>query len=126
MKIEFKKVPFTQKSFNFITNSVKLEGTFCRISPTLVKIKATLDGNIEVDCCACGKEFNTEISEELNLILSQGVFEAEAKFDEVVIETMDDFIDFEEVINSEIESIRADYFVCDACAESDEEINYEI
>lgn len=85
-----------------------------------------MDGNIEVDCCACGKEFDTKISEELNLILSQGVFEAEAKFDEVVIETMDDFIDFEEVINSEIESIRADYFVCDACAESDEEINYEI
>ncbi len=126
MKIEFKKVPFTQKSFNFIANSVKLEGTFCRISPTLVKIKGTLDGQIKVDCCMCGKEFETEISEELDLVISQGLFEAEAKFDEIIIETMDDFVDFEEIVESEIESIKADYFVCDVCAKTDEELNYEI
>ena len=39
MKIEFKKVPTTKKELETSFNSVKIEGTFCRISSSLVKIE---------------------------------------------------------------------------------------
>ena len=51
MKIEFRKVPQIEKELEFIYNSVKIEGTFCKISQSLVKIDAVLKGNTEIDCC---------------------------------------------------------------------------
>ena len=51
MKIEFRKVPQITKELDVSYNSVKIEGTFCRISSSLVKIEAVLIGNTDIDCC---------------------------------------------------------------------------
>ncbi len=40
MKIEFRKVPSTAKDFSTSFASVKLEGTFCKISSLLIKVDA--------------------------------------------------------------------------------------
>ena len=54
MKIEFRKVPQTAKELVVDYNSVKIEGTFCKISQSLVKIDAVLKGSTDIDCCRCG------------------------------------------------------------------------
>lgn len=126
MRIEFKKVPFVEKEFSYETNSVKIEGTFCRMSPTLVKMKSKLTGILTVDCCACGSEFEIELDEDLNFVISAGPFEAEARFEEIVIESMDEHIDFDEIINSELESIKSEYHTCIECEEASCEVDHEI
>ena len=77
MKIEFKKIPQEKKEFNTSLNSVKIEGTFCRISSSLVKIEASLIGNIEIDCSRCGALDTLVVNEELKLLLSDGVFKGD-------------------------------------------------
>ena len=116
MKIEFKKIPQEKKEFNTSLNSVKIEGTFCRISSSLVKIEANLIGNIEIDCSRCGALETLNINEDLKLLLSDGVFKGnEDEF--LVIEIENSLIDFDEIIQSELNSIKSDYHLCDECTQ---------
>ena len=64
MKIEFRKVPQTPKELEVEYNSVKIEGTFCKISQSLVKIDAVLKGSTDIDCCRCGITEEIEVDEK--------------------------------------------------------------
>lgn len=117
MKIEFKKVPFTEKEFSASFTSVKLEGTFCKISPLLVKVDANLTGETDIDCSRCGDTMPISVDEKLNFLLSDGIFKDDQKED-LVIEVENNTIDFDEIINSELASIKSDYYCCDNCQDS--------
>ncbi|OCL88056.1 hypothetical protein [Arcobacter porcinus] len=116
MKIEFKKVPQDKKELNTSFDSVKIEGTFCRISSTLVKIEAKLKGEITVDCSRCPNELKINLNEDLNLLISNGIFKG-IEDDFLVIE-VDEIIDFDSIIESEINSIKSDYYLCNSCENS--------
>lgn len=113
MKIEFRKVPVTKKEFQHGYNSVNIEGTFCKISPTLVKVESTLEGTIEVECCRCGDSFKKDINEELNFLISNGVYKGEEE--DLIIEIENEIIDFDEICESETSSIKSDYHICKNC-----------
>jgi len=118
MKIEFKKVPNTQKEFELNLDSVKFLGTFSKISQRLAKIDGNISGEIVVDCYKCGKEFPIALNEKQLYLLSDGPFDSEnIREDELVIEIDDHMIDFDELLVSELESIKIDYHVCDECDE---------
>jgi uncharacterized metal-binding protein YceD (DUF177 family) len=118
MKIEFKKIPQTLKEFETEFNSVKLEGNFCKMSPSLVKIEATLSGTTQIECCRCGASEDLELNEELDFLLSDGIFDKES--DDLVIEIDNGIIDFDEIIQNEVASIQSEYHFCKECANTDE------
>ncbi len=121
MKIEFRKVPFTPKEFETEFNSVKIEGTFCKISPSLVKIDSKLTGNITVNCIRCGEEDTIYLNENMNFLLSDGIYKSDSHDDEEldIIEIDNNIIDFDEIIESEISSIYTDYHICSKCTDID-------
>ncbi|MCV6607299.1 MAG: hypothetical protein OIF32_03730, partial [Campylobacterales bacterium] len=84
MKIEFRKVPSTKKDISTSFNSVELEGTFCKISPSLVKIESTLKGLVPLDCYKCGTSFDKNISEEFTFYVSDGIYSGD--LEELIIE----------------------------------------
>ena len=114
MKIEFRKVPQISKELEIIHNSVKIEGTFCKISQSLVKVDAVLLGNTDIDCCRCGISEIIEVDEELHLLLSDGVYNKDES-EYLVIEVENNLIDFDEIIESELNSIKSDYHICKNC-----------
>ena len=116
MKIEFRKVPQINKELEFNYNSVKIEGTFCRISQSLVKIDAVLKGSTDIDCCRCGITEEIEVDEELHLLLSDGVYKSDES-EYLVIEVENSLIDFDEIIESELNSIKSDYHMCNKCVQ---------
>ena len=103
MKIEFKKVPTIKKELETSFDSVKIEGTFCRISSSLVKIEANLKGNVDIDCSRCGSSEPFFLDEEF-----------------LVIEIENSLIDFDEIIQSELNSIKSDYHICKNCLEDNQ------
>ncbi len=123
MKIEFRKVPFNEKDFKVSLNSVDFEGTFCKISSTLVKIDATLRGNSHITCDRCSKENDITLNEKLDFLISDGVYKNQT--DELVVEIEDGFIDFDEIIHSELSSIQSDYHICDECEQNNKTIEQE-
>ncbi len=124
MKIEFRKVPQQPKEFLLEVNSVKFLGTFCKISSKLVDIKSKFEGSVGVNCCKCGSDFTIPFNEEINFLLSDGVYSSkdERDLDKIIIEIDDNFIDFEEILQSEVESLRSDYHICDNCAKDGDTI----
>ena len=123
MRIEFRKVPFNEKDFKVSLNSVDFEGTFCKISSTLVKIDATLVGSAQISCDRCSKEDEITVNEKLDFLLSDGVYKNQT--DELVVEIEDDFIDFDEIIQSELSSIQSDYHICNECEQNNKIIEQE-
>ena len=114
MKIEFRKAPQTSKELEIDYNSVKIEGTICKISQSLVKVDAVLKGSTDIDCCRCGIREVIEVDEELHLLLSDGVYKKDES-EYLVIEVENGLIDFNEIIESELNSIKSDYHICNNC-----------
>ncbi|WP_321312475.1 hypothetical protein [Halarcobacter sp.] len=119
MKIEFRKVPQTPKEFSAEFNSVKIEGTFCKMSPSLVKIDGKLTGITSITCARCGQDETVTLDEDINFILSDGIYKSSSEEDDLIIEIEDSLINFDEIIESEISSIQSDYYICSECENSD-------
>ena len=124
MKIEFKKAPQTPKKLEVEFNSVKIVGTFCKISQSLVKIDAKLIGNTDIDCCRCGITDNIELDEKLDFLLSDRIIKNDESED-LVIEIENGLIDFDEIIQGELEAIKSDYHICEQCSQNNDDFEKE-
>ncbi len=125
MQIEFRKVPLQESEFEISHDSVKFSGTFSKISQKIAKISAVLSGNITVECCKCGKEIDLPINEKIDLLVSDGVYSSADDENKIVIEIEDHIIDFDEILISEIESLKSEYYVCDVCSNNENLIEIE-
>ena len=126
MKIEFRKIPLQETEFEISSNSVKFLGTFSKISSKLAKINSKLSGNCDVDCCKCGITFDVPVDSDIEFLLSDGIYSSESNDEElVIIEVEDHFLDFNEVLHSELESLRSEYHVCDNCKTNDNLVEIE-
>ena len=113
MKLDFKKIGSSSKSVQTSSQEGHLEGELQR-DKELVDFQGILRGDITVYCKRCGEEFYLPICEKLHLKLSDGIYRG---FDEEadVIEFFDGKIDFDYLINSEMEAIKSDYHLCPVC-----------
>jgi hypothetical protein len=127
MKIEFRKVPIETTDFNIKLNSVKFLGNFSKITSKLTKINSKLSGIIKVDCCKCGDDLDTGIDEDINFLISDGIYIKNERDDKnlIVIEIENHIIDFNEILHSEIESFKSEYYLCDSCKTNDKFIELE-
>jgi hypothetical protein len=127
MKIEFRKAPLNPSEFEIISNSVKFLGTFSKISSKLAKINARLSGNYDVECCKCGTNINIEVNDTIDFLISDGIYVPNQHDDDkfVIIEVEDHFIDFDEILHSELESLRSEYYICDTCKNNNELVEIE-
>ncbi len=116
MKIEFRKVPQTTKELEFDYNSVRIEGTFCKISQSLTKIEANMSGTTDIDCCRCGQTDVITLDENLEFLICDGIFKGKESED-LVIEVQNGVIDFDEIVESELQSIKSDYYLCENCSQ---------
>jgi uncharacterized metal-binding protein YceD (DUF177 family) len=120
MKIYFKKIPSTLKDIEYESNSVKIEGSLSRISAQLVKLDSKMNGRLMAYCSRCGRDIELSLKdEEFNIIVSDGVPSGDME-DDVSFEFFDGYIDFEEIIQSELETIKSDYHICKDCVDTDD------
>lgn len=125
MKIEFRKVPLQGSEFEIDSDSVKFSGTFSKISQKLVKLSGDICGNTTIQCCKCGKDITLDIDEKVDLLISDGIYSSQNDEEDIVIEVENHIIDFDILLNSELESIKSDYFICDQCKISENLIEIE-
>lgn len=127
MKIEFKKIPLQASEFEINFNSVNFLGTFSKISSKLAKINSELSGIYDVDCCKCGITFKIPVEEKIQFLLSDGIYSSENTDVEefVIIEVEDHVVDFNEILHSELESLKSEYHICDACKKNDNLVEIE-
>lgn len=127
MKIEFKKIPLQASEFEINSNSVNFLGTFSKISSKLAKINSELSGTFDVDCCKCGETFKIPVEEKIDFLLSDGIYSSENTDNEefVIIEVDDHVVDLNEILHSELESLKSEYHVCETCKKNDNLVEIE-
>jgi uncharacterized metal-binding protein YceD (DUF177 family) len=114
VEIAFKKIAKEVLNFELLNENMKLSGAVFRKSPDLVLLKADMFGQVSHICDRCGNELSLEINEPLEIFLSDGIYKGEIdKID--VVEFYGGVIDFNEILQSEIESIKSGYHYCSKC-----------
>lgn len=114
MKIAFRKIATSPKSFSLKSEGLELRGTLTRVDSKLSKLDATLSGGLELICAQSGETFIKDFNDPLVLYISDGVWDTQSQsnLDSLdVIEFFDGFIDLEYILQSEIESIKMDYHI---------------
>ena len=101
--------------FELNLDGVKFNGDLKRINQNLVSCKGKIVGEIAHNCDRCGEDINVKLDEDVNLILSDGIYKDDEENLEDVVEFFDGFVNLEEVLTSEIEAFKSDYFYFEKC-----------
>jgi len=119
LKVEFKKISSKPKSFKIEKEGVEFKGEFKKDKDSLVDIVGNISNEIKVTCDRCSKEFMLKLDEDIHIKASEGIFKGNLE-DIDIIEFYNGFIDFNEILNSEIESIKLDYHLCKECKKTED------
>ena len=115
MKIAFAKISASPVPFEISQNGLKFSGNLKRKDSKFIECKGEIKGKIPYICDRCGKEFDLEVSESVNLLLSEGVFNDEKHESLDVMEFFGAEVDVDEILRSEMEAFKSDYFYCEEC-----------
>ena len=115
MKITLRKVGKTPLDFDIKSDEITFKGYLQYDGGKLILLKAKLSGKINTDCDVCADEFDLDVDEEIELFISDGIYESKDDTLREVIESMDSMADLDEILASEIELIKSDYHSCQNC-----------
>jgi len=115
-----RKVTKTPLDFEVKSNEITFKGYLEYHSGKLILLKAKLDGSLEKPCDICAKDFKLSVDEDIEFFISDGLFEDNDSIELDVVESLNGFVDIDELLNSEVELIRSDYHRCDSCEDKDE------
>ncbi len=113
MKIEFKKIPKSGIDFEISDDRCKLSGKCMKIRNNLVKCTGNVSGSFIHICDRCGEDFVAKLNRNIEVYASSGIYEDERFLD--VMEFFDGYVDFDEMLQNEIESYKSEYLYCDEC-----------
>lgn len=126
MVVSFKKVTTAPRTFNIETENLKFFGEFSYFNKNLVKLSGKIIGDIPLECSRCLEVETVNQNVDLEILLSDGLYKQEDHSPELdIIEFENGQIDFDYILNGEIESIQSDYFLCSKCKKTDDfEVEY--
>jgi uncharacterized metal-binding protein YceD (DUF177 family) len=116
MRVEFKKIPSTGIHFETQVEDVCFVGDALKIGKTMVKCTGKLQGSVIHACDRCAEDFRLTLDEPVEVFASEGVYpdiEGEELLN--VIEFFEDSIDFDMILQSELEAFKSDYHYCGQC-----------
>jgi uncharacterized metal-binding protein YceD (DUF177 family) len=114
MKIAFKKLGSQPLHFEVNSDTAFFSGDIILKKSNLAQLNGTITGSISIPCDLCAEEVERSLNEEIVFFLSDGIFEGND--DELdVVEIDNSMVDLDELLKSEIELIKSDYFCCKNC-----------
>lgn len=116
MQIEFKKIPTTGVSFEVSLEDIVVVGNATKIDKTMVRIAGTMSGKVAHTCDRCASEFNLKVDEKVEVFASDGLYEDKSGEDLLnIVEFFDGSINFDTILQSELEALKSDYHYCGGC-----------
>ena len=114
MKIEFKKIPNSGIDFETEQENVRFCGNAKKIGKNLIKTTGILEGSFVHICDRCGENFTKIIKQHFEIYANDGVYKDDV-YDNL-IEFFDGFVNFDTMLQSELESLKCDYLYCAECS----------
>ncbi|WP_233705118.1 hypothetical protein [Helicobacter bizzozeronii] len=116
-----KKIGTHAKPFTCHLDRMELEGQVSRVGSKLYLVEGRLHGVLSVSCALSGTIFDKPISQDLRLLVFDGIYKPTKAQEPIylenglcmetmdVVESLDGCIDLEALLDSEVQSIQADY-----------------
>ncbi|MDB2562587.1 hypothetical protein N9X61_03170 [Sulfurimonas sp.] len=114
MQITLRKVTKTPLDFEVKSDEITFKGYLEYHAGKLILLKADLKGQVETQCNTCGEDFNLEVNEKVEFFISDGLYSGD-NIDIDVVESFNSIADLDELLISEIELIKSDYYSCKDC-----------
>ena len=114
MKIAFHKVHNLDIPFEVTTDLATCKGVLSMKQKNLAKLEGVLEADLALSCDLCGEDVNIHYNEPLNIQISDGTY-SNSNDDLDIIESLDGFINLDEIVDSEINMIKSDYYYCNEC-----------
>ena len=114
MKIGFNKVGSTAIPFEVSKDNLRFSGTLKKFSRSLIELEAKITGEVSVPCDLCAEEIIKPLDESVRFRLSDGIYKDDDHEYEVV-EIENSMIDLDQILNSEVELFKSNYFCCENC-----------
>lgn len=123
MKIPFKSVTPQIKKIDYRLSSdgfdIMLKAQLLRRDSVFVKLDGCFEGKVNLECDSCAEDYEEEIAQEVVLYVTDRVIKRDQLSDDEmsydIVEFPDGVIDIDEVVTSEINSIKLDYHKCKNC-----------
>ncbi|GAB6045326.1 hypothetical protein JCM11957_09240 [Caminibacter profundus] len=96
--------------------NLTLEGESIKNKDGSILINANLKGKVLVECVKCLQEFEKEINENVKFKIVKPPYDG---FDEEYDIIEQEVYNLEEILKSEVESIKNDYNICESCETQD-------
>jgi len=110
-----RKVTKTPLCFEVSSDDITFKGYLEYHSAKLILLKAKINGTLQKSCDICAQDFNLVVDEDVEFFINDGIFEDDGSIELDVVESLDGNADMEELLHSEIELIKSDYYSCDNC-----------
>ncbi len=115
MKVVLRKITKTPLDFEVKSDEIIFKGYLEYHSGKLILLKAKLKGLLTESCDICAEEFELSVDEDVEFFISDGIYEDDNNIDLDVVESLDESVNIEELLASEIELIKSDYHSCENC-----------
>ncbi|MDR0579143.1 MAG: DUF177 domain-containing protein [Campylobacteraceae bacterium] len=121
MEIAFKKVSKEGLDFSLKHDTISFFGKLYQKSPMIVLLKGKIEGELEHRCDRCAEDIRLRVDEKIEMLISDGIYkttEVDGFVNEnnlAVVEIFDGLINFDEILQSEIELYKSDYHYCITC-----------
>ena len=115
MKIGFSKVGNQAIPFEITKGKLNFSGKLSKFSRYLIELEAKITGELEVPCDICAEAFTHAVNESVKFHLSDGLSKVENDSLEDIVEIEDSMIDLDELLDSELELYKSNYFTCSEC-----------
>ncbi len=126
MKIELRKISKTPLDFDVKSDKIAFKGFLQYDSNRLILLRASLVGSLDMVCDICGSDFVLELDEGVEFFISDGIYKSNQDEFLDVVEIFNSFVDLDEILNSELESIKSDYHICQNCKNVSEDFQFTI
>lgn len=115
MQIAFKKVIKEGLDFSLEKDGLNFFGKVYAKPNGLVQCVGNIKGSVEHVCDRCGDDVDLDLDESIDIFISNGIYK-NSETDQIdVVEFYEDFIDFGDILDSEIEAFKSDYHYCQNC-----------
>jgi hypothetical protein len=112
--IPFKHLNSNPLEFEVVVDKTFFKGTLVHKKGRIAQLNGTITGTILIPCDMCAENIERVLDEELSFYLSDGIIsENEDEMD--IVEITTPMINMEELLLSELELIKSDYFCCSHC-----------
>ena len=114
MKIEFSIVVSTSMPFGLSKENLRFFLILVKFRRSLIELVAKITVELSIPCDLCAEEIIKALDESVKFRLCDGIYKDDDHEYEIV-EIESSMIDLDQILSSEIELFKSNYFCCENC-----------